>query len=63
MKYLSIADTDAGVKYIPVYTASVSKPDVNQELIDAAEYALRSLSYQEADRLRAALAKHKERNR
>lgn len=29
LKYLSIADTDAGVKYIPVYTAPPSKPWVS----------------------------------
>jgi hypothetical protein len=34
MKYLSIADTDAGVKYIPVYTVPPSKPWVGLDDID-----------------------------
>jgi len=29
LKYRSVADTDAGVKYIPVYTAPLSKPWVS----------------------------------
>ena len=34
LKYLSIANTDAGVKYIPVYTVPPSKPWVGLENID-----------------------------
>jgi hypothetical protein len=38
MKYLSIADTDAGVKYIPVYTA-LPKPQNELDAIDRAYFA------------------------
>jgi hypothetical protein len=39
MKYLSIADTDSGVKYIPVYTAPLKREWVGLSDVEVAAYS------------------------
>jgi hypothetical protein len=62
MKYLSIADTDAGVKYIPVYTAPPRKPWVGLTDKEIAEAVGSPLDEVYLSDFRRVEAKLKEKN-